>query len=81
MLLVKAMHAPEFLTAHHLGVEIHITRDDVKENFAQYIPFIGGIHLPYPQRTREDNSEIEDDKSPVSFICLLIQVRCQGCCH
>lgn len=47
MLLVKAMHAPEFLTARNLGVEIHITRDDVKDDFAQYIPFVGGIHLPY----------------------------------
>lgn len=47
MLLVKAMHAPEFLARHTLQVEIHITRDDVKDDFARYIPFVGSIHLPY----------------------------------
>ena len=47
MLLVKAIHSTEFLRANDLGVEIHITRDDTREEFPQYIPFVGGIHLPY----------------------------------
>lgn len=47
MLLVKPIHRPEFLRANDLGVEMHITHDDLKENFSSYLPFVGGIHLPY----------------------------------
>lgn len=47
MLLVRPIHEPEFLTAHSLGVETHITRDDVKEGYEKYLPFVHGVHLPY----------------------------------
>ncbi len=47
MLLVRPIHSPEFLTAHALGVETHITRDNVQPSHEPYIPFVRGIHLPY----------------------------------
>ena len=47
MLLVRPIHEPEFLTRYSLGVETHITRDDVKENYERLIPFVHGVHLPY----------------------------------
>ena len=47
MLLVRPIHEPEFLSEHHLGVETHITRDDVKAGYEKYIPFVFGVHLPY----------------------------------
>jgi sugar phosphate isomerase/epimerase len=47
MLLVRPIHEVDFLKAHNLGVETHITRDDVKENYERYIPYVHGVHLPY----------------------------------
>ena len=47
MLLVRPIHAPEFLNKYQLGVETHITRDDIKEGYEKYIPFVHGVHLPY----------------------------------
>lgn len=47
MLLTCPVQTPEFLTAHNLGVEVHITRDDIRPEWSQYIPFVGGVHLPY----------------------------------
>ena len=47
MLLVRPIHEPDFLSKHHLGVETHITRDDVKEGYEKYLPFVHGVHLPY----------------------------------
>ena len=47
MLLVRPIHDPEFLSKYSLGVETHITRDDVLEGYEKYIPFVHGVHLPY----------------------------------
>lgn len=47
MLLVRPIHDPDFLSQHSLGVETHITRDDVLEGYEKYIPFVHGVHLPY----------------------------------
>ena len=47
MLLVRPIHEVDFLSRYSLGVETHITRDDVKENYERYIPFVHGVHLPY----------------------------------
>ena len=47
MLLVRPIHEPEFLSKYNLGVETHITRDDVKEEYEKYLPFVHGVHLPY----------------------------------
>ena len=47
MLLVRPIHEPEFLSKYNLGVETHITRDDVKEGYEKYLPYVFGIHLPY----------------------------------
>lgn len=47
MLLTCPVQTPEFLSAHDLGVEVHITRDDIRPEWEQYVPFVRGIHLPY----------------------------------
>ena len=47
MLLTCPVQSPEFLSANGLGVEVHINRDDVRPEWEQYIPFVGGVHLPY----------------------------------
>ena len=47
MLLVRPIHDPSFLSAHSLGVETHITRDDILDGYERYIPFVHGVHLPY----------------------------------
>lgn len=47
MLLVRPIHDPDFLSSHSLGVETHVTRDDVLEGYEKYIPFVHGVHLPY----------------------------------
>ncbi|OQA87873.1 MAG: Xylose isomerase-like TIM barrel [Lentisphaerae bacterium ADurb.Bin242] len=47
MLLTRPLHSPEFLKAHHLGVEAHIGRYDRLPGWEQYIPFVHGVHLPY----------------------------------
>lgn len=47
MLLTCPAQTPEFLKENNLGVEVHITRDDQKPEWEQYVPFVGGIHLPY----------------------------------
>lgn len=47
MLLVRPIHEPDFLSKYGLGVETHITRDDVKEGYEKYLPFVHGVHLPY----------------------------------
>ena len=47
MLLVRPIHEPDFLSRYELGVETHITRDDIKEGYEKYIPFVHGVHLPY----------------------------------
>ena len=47
MLLVRPIHDVAFLARYDLGVETHITRDDVKEGYEKYIPFVHGVHLPY----------------------------------
>ena len=46
-LLTRPCHTPEFLNSTHLGVEAHITRYDRLPDWPQYIPFVGGVHLPY----------------------------------
>lgn len=47
MLLTCPVQTTEFLSAKGLGVEVHIGRDDVRPGWEQYIPFVGGVHLPY----------------------------------
>ncbi|MBE6391214.1 MAG: sugar phosphate isomerase/epimerase [Lentisphaerae bacterium] len=47
MLLVRPIHDPDFLSRYSLGVETHITRDDVLDGYDRYIPFVHGVHLPY----------------------------------
>ena len=47
MLLVRPIHDPDFLSRYSLGVETHITRDDVLDGYERYIPFVHGVHLPY----------------------------------
>ena len=47
MLLTCPVQTPEFLKKNHLGVEVHIGRDDVQPQWEQLAPFVGGIHLPY----------------------------------
>lgn len=47
MLLTCPVQTPEFLTAHNLGVEAHIGRYDKLPGWEKYIPFVGGVHLPY----------------------------------
>ena len=59
MLLVRPIHDPEFLRLHQLGVETHITRDDIKEGYEKYIPFVHGVHLPYKDINLAD---IDPDK-------------------
>ena len=49
MLLVRPIHDPAFLAAHKLGVETHITRDDVLDGYEKYLPFVHGVHLPYKE--------------------------------
>ena len=47
MLLICPVHTPEFLTECGLGVEAHIGRYDALPSWAQYVPFVHGVHLPY----------------------------------
>lgn len=47
MLLTCPVHTPEFLKKCGLGVEAHIGRYDNLPNWEQYVPFVGGVHLPY----------------------------------
>ena len=47
MLLVRPIHDPDFLSRYSLGVETHITRDDVLDGYERYIPYVHGVHLPY----------------------------------
>ena len=47
MLLTCPVHTPEFLTKCGLGVEAHIGRYDKLPTWEQYVPFVGGVHLPY----------------------------------
>lgn len=47
MYLTRPVHTPTFLTQYDMGIEYFITRHESRPNWAQYIPFIHGIHLPY----------------------------------
>ncbi len=47
MLLTKPFHSIRFLQENHLGVEAHIGRYESSPTWEQYIPFVGGVHLPY----------------------------------
>ena len=47
MLLICPVHTSEFLKKHGLGVEAHIGRYDALPDWNRYIPFVGGVHLPY----------------------------------
>ena len=47
MLLVRPIHEPDFLRRYSLGVETHITRDDILEGYEKYLPYVHGVHLPY----------------------------------
>ncbi len=47
MLLTCPVQTPNFLKEHQLGVEAHIGRYDQLPGWEQYIPFVGGVHLPY----------------------------------
>ncbi len=47
MLLTCPVYTPEFLKKNGLGVEAHIGRYDKLPTWEQYVPFVGGVHLPY----------------------------------
>ena len=47
MLLTCPVYSPEFLKKHGLRVEAHIGRYDKLPTWEQYVPFVGGVHLPY----------------------------------
>lgn len=47
MLLTCPAYTPEFLKKTGLGVEAHIGRYDKLPTWEQYVPFVGGVHLPY----------------------------------
>ena len=47
MLLTCPVYSPEFLKKYGLGVEAHIGRYDNLPTWEQYVPFVGGVHLPY----------------------------------
>lgn len=47
MFLTRPCHSPEFMEKYHAGVETHIFRSELQEDFEQYIPYIFGVHLPY----------------------------------
>jgi len=47
MILVKPIHSVAFLSAHELGVEFQLGRDDVKPGWEAYVPYVRGVHLPY----------------------------------
>lgn len=47
MLLICPVHTPGFLRQNNLFVEAHIGRYDTLPGWDAYIPFVGGVHLPY----------------------------------
>ena len=47
MLLTCPVYTSEFLKKTGLGVEAHIGRYDKLPTWEQYVPFVGGVHLPY----------------------------------
>lgn len=47
MLVTRPCYRCEFLKETNLGVELHINRNDALPDWPQYIPFVGGLHLPY----------------------------------
>lgn len=47
MMLICPVHTPQFLEECGLFVEAHIGRYDALPNWEQYVPFVGGVHLPY----------------------------------
>lgn len=47
MLLTCPAYSPEFFKKYGLGVEAHIGRYDKLPTWEQYVPFVGGVHLPY----------------------------------
>ncbi len=47
MYLVRPIHSIAFLEAQGLGVEAHIGRYDTRPGWESYVPFVGGVHLPY----------------------------------
>jgi sugar phosphate isomerase/epimerase len=47
--LVRPLYPTDFLQRHGVGVEAHLGRYDKLETWPQYVPFVGGIHLPYSQ--------------------------------
>lgn len=47
MYLTRPVHSTEFLTQYDIGIEYFVTRHESRPNWAQYIPFVHGIHLPY----------------------------------
>ena len=46
-LLVRPIHSIRFLVENNLGVEAHIGRYDTRPGWADYVPFVDGVHLPY----------------------------------
>ena len=79
MYLTRPVHTPEFLTKVNLGVEVHITRDDAKPNWAQYIPFVGAVHLPYVYAKGRLNIAAFDDNLRELSLDILKKAIDTGC--
>ena len=75
MLLTCPVQTPEFLSAHNLGVEVHITRDDIRPEWNQYIPFVHGVHLPYNKLNLAALDDAHRTRS-VDAICSAIDTGC-----
>lgn len=77
MLLVRPIHDPEQLKCYNLGVETHITRDDIKEGYEKYIPFVHGVHLPYKDINLAAYDP-EERRAGVEHIKKCVET---GCCY
>ena len=75
MLLTCPVQTPEFLSAHNLGVEVHITCDDILPEWDPYIPFVHGVHLPY---NKLNLAALDDEHRTHSIrtICAAIDTGC-----
>ncbi len=71
MYYTRPVYTEKFLKSVNLGVELHITRDDVKPNWEKYIPFVGAVHLPYETPKKSLNIAAFDDELRKESIAIL----------
>ena len=76
MLLICPVHTPEFLKECGLLVEAHIGRYDQKPDWHQYVPFVGGVHLPY---AKLNLAALDDElrRRSVETVCAAIDEGCR----